>query len=213
MKKAKKFLALALFLLLMLTPVVSASQPVTVQAATKTTLKKVNGRYYAYENGKKVCNSWRTIKVGQKSYRYYFGANGAAYQANRDMMGRYGVLVKKIKGQYYGFNYLGRMAKGVCVGSTSAYGMTYVFYFNANGTYNKTRTVQLRRASVPNKKAATIKKLLGKYQKCRISKNSCFMGGNGMDVTYTYGNVELSVFRPKGKNANYEVVESIVQRF
>nr|WP_294660152.1 hypothetical protein [uncultured Blautia sp.] len=213
MKKAKKILALVLFLLLMLTPVVSVSQPVTVQAATKTTLKKVNGRYYAYENGKKVCNSWRTIKVGQKNYRYYFGASGASYQASRDMMGRYGVLVKKIKGQYYGFNYLGRMCTGVRVGSTSAYGMPYVFYFNANGTYNKTKTIQLRRASMTNKNAATIKKLLGKYQKCKISKNSCFMNGNGSDVTYTYANVELSVFRPKGKSAKYEVVESIVQRY
>ena len=52
MKKTRKILAVALFLLLMLTPVVSVSQPVTVQAAAKTTLKKSGGRYYAYENGK-----------------------------------------------------------------------------------------------------------------------------------------------------------------
>ena len=54
MKKTRKILAVALFLLLMLTPVVSVSQPVTVQAAAKTTLKKSGGRYYAYENGNHV---------------------------------------------------------------------------------------------------------------------------------------------------------------
>ncbi len=78
MKKTRKILAVALFLLLMLTPVVSVSQPVTVQAAAKTTLKKSGGRYYAYENGKKLCNAWRKIKSGKVSYTYYFGANGAA---------------------------------------------------------------------------------------------------------------------------------------
>lgn len=89
MKKTRKILAVALFLLLMLTPVVSVSQPVTVQAAAKTTLKKSGGRYYAYENGKKLCNAWRTIKSGKVSYTYYFGANGAAYQADKGMMGKY----------------------------------------------------------------------------------------------------------------------------
>lgn len=107
MKKTRKILAVALFLLLMLTPVVSVSQPVTVQAAAKTTLKKSGGRYYAYENGKKLCNAWRKIKSGKVSYTYYFGANGAAYQADKEMMGKYSVIVKKIKGQYYGFDYLG----------------------------------------------------------------------------------------------------------
>lgn len=170
MKKTRKILAVALFLLLMLTPVVSVSQPVTVQAAAKTTLKKSGGRYYAYENGKKLCNAWRKIKSGKVSYTYYFGANGAAYQADKEMMGKYSVIVKKIKGQYYGFDYLGHRVKGVRVGSTSAYGMPYVYYFNANGTYNKTKTAQLRAASRTNKNATTIKKLLGKYKKYKIDK-------------------------------------------
>lgn len=213
MKKTRKILAVALFLLLMLTPVVSVSQPVTVQAAAKTTLKKSGGRYYAYENGKKLWNAWRTIKSGKVSYTYYFGANGAAYQADKEMMGKYSVIVKKIKGQYYGFDYLGHRVKGVRVGSTSAYGMPYVYYFNANGTYNKTKTAQLRAASRTNKNATTIKKLLGKYKKYKISKNSCFRNGNGVDITYTYDNVELSVFRPKGKSYKYDVVESLVSRY
>ena len=140
-------------------------------------------------------------------------SNGAAYQASKEMMGRYGVIVKKIRGQYYGFDYLGHRVKGVRVGSTSTYGMPYVFYFNSNGTYNKKRTAQLRTASKTNKKAATVKKMLGKCRKYRISKNSCFMNGNGVDITYTYDTVELSVFRPKGKNYKYDVVESLVARY
>lgn len=214
MKKIRRTLAAVLVLLLMLAPVVSASQPVTVQAAaTKTTLKKSGGRYYAYEKGKKLRNTWRTIKSGKTSYTYYFGADGAAYQADREMMGRYGVIVKKVRGQYYGFDYLGHRVKGVRVGSTSTYGMPYVFYFNSNGTYNKTRTTQLRTASRTNRNATTIKKLLGSCKKYRISKNSCFMNGNGMDITYTYDSVELSVFRPKGKSYKYDVVESLVSRY
>ena len=55
-----------------------------------------------------------------------------------------------------------------------------------------------------------IKKLLGKYSKMHISKDSCF--GNGSDVTYIYGSLALSVFRPAGKGASAEVVEGIMQR-
>lgn len=88
MKKIRKILVAVLVLMLMLTPVVSVSQPVTVQAAaktTKTTLKKSGGRYYAYENGKKLRNTWRTIQSGKKKYTYYFGSNGAAYQASKEI--------------------------------------------------------------------------------------------------------------------------------
>ena len=108
MKKFKKVFAVLLLMLLIAAPVVTAAtQPVTVEAAarTKTKLKKVKGKYYAYENGKKVCNKWRTIKVGKKKYRFYFDKKGRAYQANKAAMGKTGVLVKKIKGKYYGFDY------------------------------------------------------------------------------------------------------------
>ena len=39
------------------------------------------------------------------------------------------------------------------------------------------------------------------------------MNGNGVDITYTYDTVELSVFRPKGKNYKYDVVESLGARY
>lgn len=175
MKKIRKILAAVLVLMLMLTPVVSVSQPVTVQAAaktTKTTLKKSGGRYYAYENGKKLRNTWRTIQSGKKKYTYYFGSNGAAYQASKEMMGRYGVIVKKIRGQYYGFDYLGHRVKGVRVGSTSTYGMPYVFYFNSNGTYNKKRTAQLRTASKQTKRQQRSRRCLENAENTEFPKTA-----------------------------------------
>lgn len=48
--------------------------------------------------------------------------------------------------------------------------MPYVYYFNANRTYNKTKTAQLRAASRTNKNATTIKKLLGKYKNTKFPK-------------------------------------------
>ena len=43
-------------------------------AAEKTVLKKTGGKYYCLVNGKKVKNTWKTIK----KKTYYFGADGAA---------------------------------------------------------------------------------------------------------------------------------------
>ena len=211
MKKFKKVMAMLLLMLLVAAPVVSAAtQPVTVEAATKTVLKN---KYYAYEKGKKVRNQWRTIKVKGKNYRFYFDKNGKAYHANKNMMGKTGVIVKKIKGKYYGFDYQGHMVKGLRCGSTSAYAMPNLYYFNSKGVYDKKKTAVYRNASKTNKNASQIKKLLGKYKKKYVSKESCFGNGNGSDITYIYNNIELSVFRPAGKGAGSEIVESIMQRY
>ena len=59
----------------------------------------------------------------------------------------------------------------------------------------------------------TIRQLCFTWNLYKISKNSCFRNGNGVDITYTYDNVELSVFRPKGKSYKYDVVESLVSRY
>lgn len=103
MKKLKKFFAVVLCLLFVAAPAASVAVPVTTQAAVKTQLKKVKGNYYAYENGKKVCSKWRTIKSGKTSYRYYFGKNGAAYKADKDSLGKHGVIVKKNRQQLLWF--------------------------------------------------------------------------------------------------------------
>ena len=204
MKKFKKVFAVLLLMLLVTAPVVTAAtQPVTVEAAAKkkTKLKKVKGKYYAYEN------------VGKKKYRFYFDKKGRAYQANKAAMGKTGVLVKKIKGKYYGFDYQGHMVKGLRGGSTSAYSMPNLYFFNSKGVYDKKKTVMYRNAAKINSNAAQIKKLLGKYKKVSVTGESCFGNGNGSDVVYVYDNIELSVFRPTGKDANAEIVESVSQRY
>lgn len=103
MKKTKRLLAVVLCMLLMLTPLAVVAETVTVQAAEPQTVKvkldKKTGKRYGYdENNQKVTQQWG---VTAKGFRYYFGKNGAAYQADQDMVGKYGILMKKINGKYY----------------------------------------------------------------------------------------------------------------
>lgn len=221
MKKTKRFLAVVLCMLLMLTPLAVVAETVTVQAAGPQTVKvkldKKTGKRYGYdENNQKVTQQWG---VTAKGFRYYFGKNGAAYQADQDMVGKYGILMKKINGKYYGFDVSGHTVKGIRVGSVSMYEVPKLYYFNP-----KTGAVDKKKTSLYRKYAATstmakrnnaskIKKVLGKYKKCTISKsNTCMLDGNGKDVTYTYDYVQLNVVRPTGKGSSAEVVASITVR-
>ena len=221
MKKTKRFLADVLCMLLMLTPLAVVAETVTVQAAGPQTVKvkldKKTGKRYGYdENNQKVTQQWG---VTAKGFRYYFGKNGAAYQADQDMVGKYGILMKKINGKYYGFDVSGHTVKGIRVGSVSMYEIPKLYYFNP-----KTGAVDKKKTSLYRKYAATstmakrnnaskIKKVLGKYKKCTISKsNTCMLDGNGKDVTYTYDYVQLNVVRPTGKGSSAEVVASITVR-
>ena len=221
MKKTKRFLAVVLCMLLMLTPLAVVAETVTVQAAGPQTVKvkldKKTGKRYGYdENNQKVTQQWG---VTAKGFRYYFGKNGAAYQADQDMVGKYGILMKKINGKYYGFDVSGHTVKGIRVGSVSMYEIPKLYYFNP-----KTGAVDKKKTSLYRKYAATstlakqnnaskIKKILGKYKKCTISQgNTCMLDGNGKDVTYTYNYVQLNVVRPTGKGSSAEVVASITVR-
>lgn len=221
MKKTKRFLAVVLCMLLMLTPLAVVAETVTVQAAGPQTVKvkldKKTGKRYGYdENNQKVTQQWG---VTAKGFRYYFGKNGTAYQADQDMVGKYGILMKKINGKYYGFDVSGHTVKGIRVGSVSMYEIPKLYYFNP-----KTGAVDKKKTSLYRKYAATstmakrnnaskIKKVLGKYKKCTISKsNTCMLDGNGKDVTYTYDYVQLNVVRPTGKGSSAEVVASITVR-
>lgn len=221
MKKTKRFLAVVLCMLLMLAPLAVVAETVTVQAAGPQTVKvkldKKTGKRYGYdENNQKVTQQWG---VTAKGFRYYFGKNGAAYQADQDMVGKYGILLKKIDGKYYGFDVSGHTVKGIRVGSVSMYEIPKLYYFNP-----KTGAVDKKKTSLYRKYAATstmakrnnaskIKKVLGKYKKCTISKsNTCMLDGNGKDVTYTYDYVQLNVVRPTGKGSSAEVVASITVR-
>lgn len=221
MKKTKRFLAVVLCMLLMLTPLAVVAETVTVQAAEPQTVKvkldKKTGKRYGYdENNQKVTQQWG---VTAKGFRYYFGKNGAAYQADQDMVGKYGILMKKINGKYYGFDVSGHTVKGIRVGSVSMYEVPKLYYFNP-----KTGAVDTKKTTLYRKYAATstlgklnnaskIKKVLGKYKKCTVSKsNTCMLDGNGKDVTYTYDYVQLNVVRPTGKGSSAEVVASITVR-
>ena len=122
MKHSKKILAVVLCMLMMLTPLASVAGTVTVQAATQTVKVKKDqktGNRYGYDkNNKKVTQQWGVTASG---YRYYFGKNGAAYQADPYMVGKYGILIKKIGTQYYGFDVNGHTVKGIRVGRINMY--------------------------------------------------------------------------------------------
>ena len=221
MKKTKRFFAVVLCMLLMLTPLAVVAETVTVQAAGPQTVKvkldKKTGKRYGYdENNQKVTQQWG---VTAKGFRYYFGKNGAAYQADPYMVGKYGILIKKIGTQYYGFDVNGHTVKGIRVGRINMYDAQKLYYFNPKTGAVDTKKTNLYRkyaaASTMTKKnnAAKIKKVLGKYKKCTISKeDTCMLGGNGKDVTYVYDYVELNVVRPTGKGSSAEIVSSVSVR-
>ena len=220
MKRTKRFLAVVLCMLLMLTPLVSVAETVTVHAAVQTVKEKQNkntGKRYGYdENNQKVTSQWGVTSNG---LRYYFGKNGAAYQADKDTVGKYGILMKKINGKYYGFDIYGHTVSGIRVGTPNMYDIPKLYYFNP-----KTGAVDTKKTTLYRKYAATstltkqnnaskIKKVLGKYKKCTVSKsNTCMLDGNGKDVTYIYDYVQLNVVRPTGKGSSAEVVASITVR-
>ena len=105
------------------------------------------------------------------------------------------------------------MVKGLRGGSSPAYSMPNLYFFNSKGVYDKKKTAMYRNAAKINSNATQIKKLLGKYKKVSVIGESCFGNGKGSDVVYVYDNIELSVFRPTGKDASAEIVESVSQRY
>lgn len=116
MKKWKRILAVILCLLCVQVPILPETGAVQVQAATaKSGLKKENGKYYYYSNGKKVKSIWKSITTtsnGKKvTYRYYFGKDGAAY-AGKKVNGATQPALRKISGCYYAFDSYGRMMTG-----------------------------------------------------------------------------------------------------
>ena len=133
MKHSKKILAVVLCMLMMLTPLASVAGTVTVQAATQTVKVKKDqktGNRYGYDkNNKKVTQQWGVTASG---YRYYFGKNGAAYQADPYMVGKYGILIKKIGTQYYGFDVNGHTVKGIRVGRINM----YCFHYNKRSIFH-----------------------------------------------------------------------------
>ena len=194
-------------LLFVSTTAVCWMTPVTAEAASvKKGLVQENGKYYYYAVNKagksvKVTEKWKTVKVtknGKTSYsRYYFGKNGAAY-AGSEKLGVKTPAVKKIDGKYYGFGVDAKMLKGT-------YFINEKFYvFSSNGTFDSARSSSLRRAYGYEKKAAQLKKLLGKAKKTE-SLNGCY--GSGKEYLIYYPNFVLNT----GKNAKgVEVILSVL---
>lgn len=170
--------------------------PVSTEAAdtgdAKTGLVKEKGKYYYYvinKNGQseKVTNKWKTVKVTKKgkiySYRYYFGKNGAAYSGSVKL-GVKTPAIKKIGTKYYGFDTNARMLKGIYVINDKFY------VFNSKtGVYDSAKSSKLRKAYGYEKKAATLKKLLGKPKKTE-KLTGCY--GNGKEYMLYYQNFVLS---------------------
>ena len=156
-------------------------------AAKKKGLKRERGKYYYYKNGVKVKNNWLTLKRNGKYYKYYFGANGAAY-AGTKVYGTSVPAVKKISGAYYGFDRLGHMLKGTYVANNKFY-----VFSSKNGKMNGTLSVKLRSACKYKKSTATLKRLLKNIglKPLKTQKlEGCY--GDGYDVIYTYKNFQIS---------------------
>ncbi|MDD7218459.1 MAG: hypothetical protein PUI16_00440 [Clostridia bacterium] len=198
MKKCSKILMLVFCLLMVQIPIITVASGETVQAATaKSGLKKEKGKYYYYEKGKKVKNTWKTIKTRENgktvSFRYYFGKDGAAYAAGASF-GKYNVIVKKIKGVYYGFDTKGRLVKGIYVN-----GDNLKFYaFTKKGVYDSKKSSALRKAAQYGADGAALRKLLGKPLKEKTSDSCMTVPGTDIaltDVILTYNTFTVSLGR------------------
>lgn len=189
MKKLKRFLAVILCLVLIQAPLQMIAEPVTVQAAAGKLVTEKGKKYYYY-NGKKQTNCWK--KIGND--RYYFGKNGAAYMAEKISGVKYNIVVKKIDGQYYGFNNAGHRVQGL---NLTMEGKLYCFS-GKNGAYIPTTTAKYRKAAKTGVNASTMKKLLGKPVTTVKMNDLCLNWGNtGAD--YIYKPYELQTVYDKNK--------------
>lgn len=101
---------------------------VAVEARVKKGLKKENGGYYYYKNGKRIKNCWKYVWVkenGKKVVKkFYFGSTGKAY-----------TYCKNVRGKMYVFNTRGHLktaskARFASVGK-------YKYYIQADGSTSR----------------------------------------------------------------------------
>ncbi|MDY3920167.1 MAG: hypothetical protein SOZ59_14440 [Candidatus Limivivens sp.] len=220
MKKIGKRLILSAFVLgaALLAGPVGNPECGQVQAATvKKGLKKENGKYYYYVNGKKLKSSWKTIG----SYRYYFGKDGSAYTGRKKISGTYYYFasngrmqkscIQKVNGKYYYFDSKGRMKKSAWVTckkykyylSSNGAALTGIrvlngkfYYFLSNGKYSTARTKKLRAAAQYEADFGALKKIIGEPKKAEYLA-SCY--GSGDDGILIYANFTIYTYRENGK--------------
>lgn len=189
-------------------------------------LKKENGVYRCYENGKLVKKAWRVIE--QK--KYYFKADGAAatlsckigskyyiFDKNGQLFqpaGKKVVTIDKVKYQVnpqgtaakgwtkdrkYYFDKTGKRLTGIQVIKGKFYA------FGSSGVYSKSKTKKLQKAAKYEKDISALKKLIGNPQKKKYY-SSCY--GDGKDGVWTYKNFKVYTFKPKRGTEIYMGVEA-----
>lgn len=114
----------------------------TTHAAVKNGLvTRPSGNIYYYQKGKLLKNSWKTVTVKKKRYKYFFGKNGAAYKAGANRHGYYNVKVFTVGKKKFGFDSDGHLvSKGIYVDNNQK-----ILAFTSTGKYNENRSKSLRR--------------------------------------------------------------------
>ena len=197
----RRLISFTLVLMLILTMVAGSTVALaeTTTGATVTNGWDIEKTHY-YENGQMV-KGFKTIG----GYKYYFGADGAAYKAPEEECEYVKCcLVKSINGVYYGFDGNGRVVTGLWADIN---GKGWIF--KNDGAQNVTKTKKLRKM-LKSKKASkkllkNVKKLLGKPKKTKIGKNSCNKFGTRRekrrdkfwDYTLRYKNVDIELVKNK----------------
>ena len=201
LKKSVKIILTVFCLLFVAVSAVSVDAAETTQTTQsgQTTVKKglvkEKGKYYFYEvkedgTSARIKNKWKNVKDAKtkKTYRYYFGKDGAAYAGSKDMFGRKKLAVKKIGGKQYGFDTNARMIKGVAASYLNSGEKLYAFN-SKTGVYDVPKTKKIRKAYGYEKKAAPLKQLLGQPKKIKKG-TGCY--GNGKEYLLYYDNFVLS---------------------
>lgn len=148
------------------------TEPKVKTAEIKNGLKVEGQNTYFYVNGKKVKNTWKTVKINSKigKKKLYFGTTGAAVKAKKrwpEDTAKKLVVTKKIGTKTYGFDMNGYLVgQGIRLDADERPSV-----FTKYGTVNAKKTKALRTA-IKNNKIDKVLKLLGTPNRKRKS-GSC----------------------------------------
>lgn len=197
MKRVKMCVAALVLSMCLQVPAAVVVEAPKAEAAAKSGLIKSKKKYYYYKKEKKVKNKWVSVKVNGKTYKYYFGKNGAAYTG-----------VKKIKNKTYCFNAKAQMQKN-CWYKKAYYlgknGAAYtgiraidglLYAFGGTGKLDAQKTKLLQQYSSQGADAAALKAVLGEPEKMDYAA-SCmtYEGQAGDDGIWTYDGFTVYTFR------------------
>ena len=183
--------------------------------ALKTFKDEDDFEVYYIENGKALCNSWKTAADKKGEFKFYFGSDGKAYKAERFAgMKTTKVILKTVEGAKYGFD-----ENGHCVTGLWATDNKLVFFNKKTGVYDAKASKKYQKA-VKRKKTSKdmpkkLKKVFGKPTKIK-SSNSCnpfdikpgayfdsAMLKNYRGYNYYYKNIMISMTKNKKTGVYY----------